>query len=146
MMTNNSLTIKQLKTILSSLFPYESTALEFNGIINKVGKDKIRCIGLTLGYSMSSIKKAVAKKVDALIIHNVPESRDLKLEYFQNIEKAASKNGLVLFKLHFPLDFSRNGIIDTLCKILRFNATPKNVIYRGHILKGGVYVRVIVNI
>jgi len=127
--------------IIKKLFPFDLAPFEFNGQINpEVKKTGIQKIGLTLGYSKKTVLEAIKKEVDVLIVHNVPEIINNKINYFKEINQMCQKHKMVLFKVHLPMDFASGGIMDCLCQLLNLQAKPINVRLNQYLLKNGLFL------
>ncbi len=128
------------KTI-KTLFPFNLAPFEFNGPLNlQVQKANLRKIGITLGLAKTNILKAIEQNLDLLIIHNIPECLNNNLNYFKEINRLTRHHKLIIYKLHLPLDFAPEGIIDQLCRLLNLQAKPINVQLNQHLLKNGLFL------
>lgn len=132
--------INDVLKILETLCPLSLAPFEFNGLLTRVKKNNVKKLGFTLGFSEMSIKKAIAKNIDMLIVHNAPETLLQGDSYFRDIKKLSEKSSLSIYRLHLPLDFAQDGIIDQLCRIMHFKAKPVRLFYKKEIIMGGVYV------
>ncbi len=132
--------INNVIKILDFLCPFSLAKFEHNGFLVNCQKKKIDRIAFTLGLSHESLKKAIKKKTDLLIVHNSPETLIGKGEYYDSLGLLAQKNNVGIFRLHLPLDFATKGIIYQLCKMMNFNAKPIKLFYEGSTIYGGVYV------
>ncbi len=127
--------------VLNKKYPFSLAPFEFNGLLTD-GVDKdIKRVEFSLGYSRSAIESSLANSCDLTVFHNIPEKIfGFHDRYFQDLANLISINDLEICRLHLPLDFAKNGIIDELCKILELPAVPTNLIYEGQEITGGVYL------
>lgn len=132
--------INDVLKILETLCPLSLAPFEFNGLLTRVKKNNIKKLGFTLGFSEMSIKKAIAKNIDMLIVHNAPETLLQGNNYYKDIKNVSEKSSLSIYRMHLPLDFVQHGIIDQLCRIMHFKAEPVKLFYKKQIIMGGVYV------
>jgi len=132
--------ISEVLKILETICPLSLAPFEINGLLTRAEKNNIKKLGFTLGFSEISIKKARAKNIDMLIVHNAPETLLQGDNYFKDIRKLSEKFSLSIYRMHLPLDFVQDGIIDQLCKIMYFKAEPVELRYKEYTIVGGVYV------
>lgn len=130
----------EVSKILETLCPLSLAPFEFNGLLTSAENNDVKKLGFTLGFSETSIKKAIEENIDMLIVHNAPETLLQGDNYFKNIRKLSEKSFLSIYKMHLPLDFAKNGIIDQLCRIMLFKAKPVKLFYNKQVIMGGVYV------
>lgn len=132
--------ISEVSKILKTLCPLSLAPFEFNGLLTRVKKNNVKNLGFTLGLSEMSIKEAIAKNIDMLVVHNAPETLLQRENYYKDMKKLSEKSSLSIYRMHLPLDFTEGGIINQLCRIMHFNAEPVKLLYEKQIIKGGVYV------
>lgn len=125
---------------LEKFAPPILTDVDNIGVIVRGRKD-IRKVGITLDFSMNAIKQAIKRNCDLLITHHGPEFKeDEENEYIKKKLKLAKENNLSVFRMHLNLDFIRNGLIDSFCKLLCLKANPTVTIYKNNKIRGGVYL------
>ncbi|MBI2542594.1 MAG: Nif3-like dinuclear metal center hexameric protein [Candidatus Aenigmarchaeota archaeon] len=125
---------------LEQLAPPILTDMDNIGLIVD-GKNEIEVIGVTLDFSMNAIKKAIEKKCDLLIVHHGPEFKeDKENEYIKKKLQLAKENDLSVFRMHLNLDFVKNGLMDSFCKLIGLKGRPEIVVYKNTKIKGGVYL------
>lgn len=132
---------KKIITLMQDMFPSTLAPFEYNGLLTNLKEKNITHMGFTLGFSQKSISLAIAKKIDFLVIHNAPEKLiPQESAYYYSLEASIKKNALNIYRLHLPLDFAKNGIIDTLCQNLGLQGIPAKLQYENGMINGGVYV------
>jgi len=119
--------------------PPKLAEFDYVGLLYGDPETNIEKIGLTLDYSLSSINEAIKLNCDLLIVHHAPEKKKLMGSRKEELT-LISKNRLAVYRAHLNLDFTENGIIDNLCKVMEFKATPVITTYKRHKINGGVYV------
>lgn len=130
-----------ISSILEQLCPLSLAKFELNGVlIGGKQKKKVKRLAFTLGFSKKSIQQAIGKKIDMIVVHNAPESLDnMKDRYYKDIKEMLYKSSSCVYRMHLPLDFVKDGIIDQLCRIMHFNGKPAELSYRKYSITGGVY-------
>lgn len=131
--------LSKIIAIAEKLAPPKLAEFDYVGLLIGDKNKQIEKIGVTLDYSVSSIKSAIGRKCDLLVVHHGPDKKNLE-EMGKEELKLLLNNNLAVYRAHLNLDFAKDGIIDNLCKIMRFNTNPAETFYMGIRIIGGVYV------
>lgn len=113
--------------------PPSLAQFDYVGLLLGDRRKKIKKIGLTLDFSLLTMKKAVEARCDALITHHGPLKFEVPLQgnILEKV-KFVADNDLPVYRAHLNLDFCRGGIIETLCDLLKIKT-------QGTILSFGPY-------
>lgn len=130
-----------ISSVLEQLCPLSLAKFEFNGLLIGVQEKKeVKRLAFTLGFSKKSIQQAISKRIDMLVVHNAPEGlSNTKDKYYKDIKEMLYRSSLPVYRMHLPLDFVKDGIIDQLCKLMHFDGKPAKLTYEKYSIVGGVY-------
>lgn len=130
----------ELVAALQELYPHDLAVFEYNGLLTEDLEKNISKVGITLGFSKQAIEKALKANIDFLIVHNAPEELELRNSYYQEIKSVIDKNNMSIYRLHLPMDFAKDGLIDLLCQKLGLVGRSARLQYHSFVIEGGVYV------
>jgi dinuclear metal center YbgI/SA1388 family protein len=128
--------ISELEKIASP----ELARFDYKGIIVGDDKKNVTKIGISLDFSLKTINEAIKRKCDMLIVHHAPKIFDNISGLEKEKLKVVLSNDILVYRMHLNLDFTKNGIIDNLCKLMGFYAKPVETIYQVIKIFGGVYL------
>ena len=119
--------------------PPSLAPFDYVGLLVGDARKTIRRVGLTLDFSLLAMKKAVKMNCDALITHHGPLKFETPIQGNVADEiKFCVENNLTVYRAHLNLDFCQGGIIDTMCRILRFDTKTTTLRFGEHIIINGV--------
>ncbi len=131
--------LSEIIEVMEEFAPPKLAEFDYVGLLYGDLEKDIEKIGIALDYSLSSINEAINRGCGLLIVHHGPENK--KLESLGEEElKLISKNNIAVYRAHLNFDFTKDGIIDNLCKVMEFKAAPAKTVYEGHEINGGVYL------
>ena len=130
--------VKDILSFLSCRFPLE-TACDFDnvGLLVGDGESEVKNVLIALDCTNETLNKAIKNNCQLIITHHPVIFEGVKEILADSLPYNLIKNGVSVISMHTNLDIAKDGVSETLCKVLELKNVAPFVADDGYTLWQG---------